>query len=87
MKINEIIREIEKKGRYHWTRFTDGDTIYQLTKSQGDYWAVKVGEDAKVYKISDLPFSLDDNFKVTEESVVKIKKIYHEKVVAEDVSL
>lgn len=84
MKINEIIREIERKGRYHWTKFTDGIIVYQLTKSMGDYWSVKIGESAISYKIEKLPFKLEDEFKVTEESVVKIKKVYAEKEIAND---
>lgn len=84
MKINEIIREIEKRGRYHWTKFTDGDIVYQLTKSMGEYWSVKVGDNAIVYTIKTLPFELETEFKVIEESVVKIKKVYAEKEIAND---
>lgn len=84
MKINEIIKEIEKKGRCHWTKFTSGDIVYQLTKSMGDYWAVKVGDDAKVYKLEQLPFKLENEFKVVEESIVKVVKRYNEKEVADD---
>ncbi len=86
MKINEILKNLKVKGRYHWVDLTSGDFSCRLTVSMGDNYALRIGEDTKVYKIDKLPLSLTDDFEIVNQSIVKPRKVYEEKEV-DDVGL
>ena len=81
MKINEVLKILEIKGRYHWVDLTSGDFRCRLGLSMNGTYALRIGEDTKVYKIDKLPLSLTDDFEIVNQSIVKPKKVYEEKEV------